>query len=103
MKTSTILVLVLVAALAWFLFNKAEKTVTGINKSVKQTYSAAGTAEAVLTNAAPALGSFLGNLAKGFGGSGGSAASSDASFSNGAWGSSSSIGVDSQFSDYDLV
>jgi hypothetical protein len=103
MKSGTIVILVVVAIVVWFLLNKTQSTVTGINRSIKQTYSAAGTAEAVVTNAAPALGSFLSNLAKGFGSTSGSASSSDASFSNGAWGSSSAIGVDSQFADYDLV
>jgi flagellar basal body-associated protein FliL len=60
--TSTILVVVVVGVVIYMLFSKAEKTIAGANRSIKQTYTTGTAAASVVTNLAPALGKFLGNL-----------------------------------------
>lgn len=57
-----LIAIVLVAIIVWFLFNKAQSTVKGINQSVKQTYTTGTTVNAVATSVAPALGQFLSGL-----------------------------------------
>jgi len=72
-STGIILVIVVIAVAAYFLLNKTSGAIAKVNKSIKSTYSSAGTAEAVITNAAPALGTFLSKLAGGLGGGSSSA------------------------------
>lgn len=60
-----LIAVVVVAVVAWLLFNKASSTVAGVNKNIKQTYTTGTTINAVATNVAPALGTFLSGLARG--------------------------------------
>ncbi len=79
-KSGTIVVIILVAIVAWVLLNKTSASIAKVNQSVKQTYTSGTAAAAIATSAAPALGTFLSNLAKGFGG-GGSSSGGGADFS----------------------
>jgi hypothetical protein len=69
-----LIAVVVVAIVVWFLFNKAQSTVANVNKNIKGTYTTGTSVNAVVTNVAPALGSFLSSLARG-----GSSSSSHAS------------------------
>jgi len=64
--TSTVLIVVVIGAVIYMLFSKAERTLTSVNRSNKQTYTAGTAASSVITNVAPALGSFLGKLVESF-------------------------------------
>lgn len=68
-SNNTLLIVLVVGALLFFLLNKAQKTATSIGKSVNQVNSTVGTVAGIAQSAAPALGSFLGNLFKGSSGS----------------------------------
>jgi len=64
--TSTVLIVVVIGAVVYALFSKAERTLTSVNRSNKQTYTAGTAASSVITNVAPALGTFLGQLVESF-------------------------------------
>jgi hypothetical protein len=67
--TSTLLIVLVIGLLAFFLLNKAQKTASSIGSSVRQVNNTVGTVTSIAQSAAPALGSFFGNLFRGGGGS----------------------------------
>ncbi len=69
MESKTLLIVLVIGVLAFFLLQKAQKTATSIGRSVNQVNSTVGTVAGIAQSAAPALGSFFGNLFKGSSGS----------------------------------
>ncbi len=59
-----LIAVIVVAAVVWILFNKAQSTVKGVNSSVKSTYTTGTSINAAVTSLAPALGTFLSNIQK---------------------------------------
>lgn len=88
-SSKTILIVLVVAIVAWLLLSKASNTVTRVNSSVKQTYTPTTAISAVATSVAPALGKFLGNVLSG------SSSSSSSGSSGGGYDLSGSQGTNS--------
>jgi hypothetical protein len=100
--SKTTLIVVAVVVVIWFWSKRTTSITSNINRPVNQTSTGAAGIINSAVGAAPALGSFLGNFIKGFGGSSSSANTNDggASFSGGVWGSSSAFADEPDFSGY---
>jgi hypothetical protein len=64
-NSNTLLLVVVVGLVIYFLISKTQKAVASVNQSVRQTYTGGTAAAAVATSLAPALGAFLSQEVKG--------------------------------------